>query len=61
MPELPEVQTIVDDLNKTVKGLKITGFWTDWKRLIKEPKYEFFEKQIKGREILGARRRAKYI
>lgn len=61
MPELPEVQTIVDDLNKAVKGLKITGFWNDWKKLIKEPKIEEFGKQIKGKKILGARRRAKYI
>lgn len=61
MPELPEVQTIVDDLNKTVKGLKITGFWNDWKKLIKQPKIEEFGKQIKGKKILGAKRRAKYI
>ena len=61
MPELPEVQTIVDDLNKTVKGLKITGFWNDWEKLIKQPKIEEFEKQIKGKRILSARRRAKYI
>lgn len=61
MPELPEVQTIVDDLNKKVKGLEITGFWTDWKKMIKEPKFEEFEKQIRGRRIIKARRRAKYI
>ena len=61
MPELPEVQTIVDDLNKAVKGLKITGVWTDWKKMVKQPKYDEFEKQLKGREILQARRRAKYI
>jgi len=61
MPELPEVETIVDDLNKTVKGLKITGFWNDWKKLIKQPKIEEFGEQIKGKKILSARRRAKYI
>lgn len=68
MPELPEVQTIVNDLNKKVRGLKITSVWTDpppfpmvegrtgWKKDIKE-----FTKQLKGRKILKARRRAKYI
>ena len=33
MPELPEVQTIVDDLRKKVVGRKIVDIWTDW------PKY----------------------
>lgn len=29
MPELPEVQTIVNDLNKKIIGRKITGVWFD--------------------------------
>ena len=56
MPELPEVQTIVDDLNKKIKGLTITDVWTDW------PKYfsarggpalgwRRFRKTIKGKRI----------
>jgi len=61
MPELPEVETIVKDLNKTVKGLKITDVWTDWEKMIKTPPYNEFVKQIKGRKILKTRRRAKYI
>lgn len=62
MPELPEVETIVRDLNKSVKGLKITGVWADRKKVVKEPKnFEEFEKKIKGEKILKAHRRAKYI
>lgn len=61
MPELPEVETIVRDLNKTVKGLKIIDVWTDWKKMVKQPSYSDFVKQIKGRKILKARRRGKYI
>ncbi len=61
MPELPEVETIVRDLNKTVQGLKITNIWTDWKKMVKKPSYSDFIKQIKNRKILKARRRAKYI
>lgn len=34
MPELPEVQTIVDDLNKKVINLKIIGVWLDWPKHI---------------------------
>lgn len=61
MPELPEVETIVRDLNKSVKGLKITGVWADRKKIIRFPEYEIFVSQIKNRKILKARRRAKYI
>ncbi|MBD3282334.1 MAG: bifunctional DNA-formamidopyrimidine glycosylase/DNA-(apurinic or apyrimidinic site) lyase [Candidatus Portnoybacteria bacterium] len=62
MPELPEVETIVRDLNKKVKGLTIKDAWTDWKKMIKKPaSFKEFKKQIKNKKILKARRRAKYI
>ena len=74
MPELPEVQTIADDLNKKVLGRKITGVWLDWPklinllenkkgilRLIKKPALKDFEKVIKGKKILKAHRKAKNI
>ena len=35
MPELPEVQTIVSDLQKILPGLKIGDVWTDWKKMFK--------------------------
>jgi len=35
MPELPEVETVVRDLNKKVRGAVITGVWFDWPKLIK--------------------------
>ncbi len=72
MPELPEVETVVRDLNKKVKGRIITGVWFDWPKLIKHPSDPAsrvvhktapwdFEKSIKGEQILGARRVAKNI
>ena len=69
MPELPEVQTTVNGLNKTVKGRKIVGVWTDYKSAhamhaesIKNPKYfAKFKKVVVGAKIKGARRRAKNI
>lgn len=60
MPELPEVQTIVDDLNKKIKGETIAGFWTDWKKSVRMP-IEKFEHGIKDKKILGARRIGKNI
>jgi formamidopyrimidine-DNA glycosylase len=61
MPELPEVQTIVNDLNKKVVGRRITGVWFDFPKIIKKPKPSDLEQQIKGAKILRVERRAKYI
>jgi len=72
LPELPEVQTIADDLNKKVLGRKILKVWLDWPKLInllekrkgvlkliKKPALKEFEKVIKGKKIIKAHRRAK--
>ncbi|MFA6047351.1 MAG: bifunctional DNA-formamidopyrimidine glycosylase/DNA-(apurinic or apyrimidinic site) lyase [Parcubacteria group bacterium] len=56
MPELPEVQTIVDDLNRKIKGDKITDFWSDAPKSLKNITVEKFRKEIVGRKILGAHR-----
>jgi len=61
MPELPEVQTIVNELNRKAIGRKILDAWTDWPKTIKTHKLANFVKEIKGRKILKAHRRAKYI
>ncbi|MFA4817848.1 MAG: bifunctional DNA-formamidopyrimidine glycosylase/DNA-(apurinic or apyrimidinic site) lyase [Parcubacteria group bacterium] len=61
MPELPEVQTIISDLNRKIKGDTITDFWSDWGKAIKGKSVEKFTKEIKGRKILGARRIGKNI
>lgn len=60
MPELPEVQTIIDDLNRKIKGDTITGFWSDWKKTVRMP-VEKFEREIKGQKILSASRIGKNI
>ena len=54
MPELPEVQTIVDDLNKKVIGKKITSAWFDW------PKMKPVEKTV-GLTIKNVTRKGKNI
>jgi len=60
MPELPEVQTIIDDLNRKIKSDTITGFWSDWKKTVKMP-IEKFEKEIKDKKILSVSRIGKNI
>jgi formamidopyrimidine-DNA glycosylase len=60
MPELPEVQTIITDLNEKIKGDTIVDFWSDWKKSIKTPLGKFV-KGIKNRKILNAERIGKNI
>ncbi len=61
MPELPEVQTIVNDLNKKIIGRKITGIWFDAPKLIKGIKPEQLKNKIKGLKIEKVERRGKNI
>ena len=51
MPELPEVQTTVNGLNKKVLKRAFVDVWSDWEKLIKKPKsFEQFKKEIKNRK-----------
>lgn len=61
MPELPEVETIKNDLKKKVVGRKIAGGWTDWPKMIKQPPAEQFFAEIEGLTITDVKRRAKNI
>ena len=62
MPELPEVQTIVNDLvandviNRTIVGVEVF-----WPKTIGDMKTETFRKKVSGQTIQNIRRRAKYI
>lgn len=69
MPELPEVQTTVDGLNRTVKGLVIRDVWTNYNSVhyhgkdeIKDPKFfKKFKAEVVGQKVVGTTRRAKNI
>lgn len=71
MPELPEVQTTVDGINRRAKNQTIIDVWTDlaipkpikqFLGTIKDESfYKFFKKTVKGAKILKAERRAKNI
>jgi formamidopyrimidine-DNA glycosylase len=62
MPELPEVETTVRDLKKTVVGRIFVNVWTDAKKMIKKPKrFEDFKKELIRKEILDVKRRGKNI
>lgn len=62
MPELPEVQTIVSDLNKILPGLYVRDFWCDVKNMLKQPRSsDEFKNEITGKKILKIFRRGKNI
>lgn len=69
MPELPEVQTTVNGLNKTVRGKRIVEISTSYsspfykdKSEIKNPGFfKKFKRKVIGQKILRAERRAKNI
>ena len=61
MPELPEVQTTVNGLDKILPGLKIKGVWSDWEKMVKDHSFSHFKKEVVGKKFLGAKRRAKNI
>lgn len=62
MPELPEVQTTVEGLNKRVLKRTFIDVWSDWKKTVKKPKdFEAFKKELKGKKILRVQRRAKNV
>lgn len=61
MPELPEVQTTVDGLNKTIRKKKIVAVWTDWKKMFRNESFSRVQKIILGATVQKAERRAKNI
>ncbi|MDP2644525.1 MAG: bifunctional DNA-formamidopyrimidine glycosylase/DNA-(apurinic or apyrimidinic site) lyase [Desulfobacterales bacterium] len=62
MPELPEVQTIVNDLlTAGLVGAEITGARVFWPRTISGMSPAAFGRRVKGRVVTGVWRRAKYI
>jgi len=62
MPELPEVQTIVNDLNTAdLIGVPIRRAEVFWPRIITEPDVNSFCLRIIGKKFTTIRRRGKYL
>ena len=61
MPELPEVETIKNELlphvlNRTIKSIDVL-----WDRMVKKPAVKDFKKQVVGQKITSLTRRGKYL
>lgn len=61
MPELPEVETIKRELEKTVLGKKITAVTVHNPKVIREPAPDKFKKELSGQTIKNILRRAKLL
>lgn len=62
MPELPEVQTIVEDLKTAgLEGAVISAAKVFWTRTIAEPSVGAFCRRIRDKKISNIRRRGKFI
>ncbi len=61
MPELPEVETVKNELLPHVVGRRIDGVTLVWEGIVKEPSVNEFLSRITGQTILGIKRRGKYL
>jgi len=62
MPELPEVETTIRELKKSILGRKIEDVWSDWPKAVKNPKnFKRFKSLLKGSKIEGVERRGKNV
>lgn len=61
MPELPEVETMAQDLAPLIVGARIIDAWWDWDRVIRYPAPDRFGQLITGRSVLAVGRRAKWL
>lgn len=61
MPELPEVETIRNELSPHVTGHVIKGIELFWERAVSYPSAAEFKQKIAGQKILKLGRRGKYL
>jgi len=61
MPELPEVETIKNELAPHVIGRRFTGVTILWNKLVKQPSLEEFRSRLIGQKIKSLSRHGKYL
>ena len=58
MPELPEVETIKNELSPHIVGRSIVGVDVFWDRMVRQPSVQDLKADIAGQRIVGVGRRA---
>jgi len=61
MPELPEVETIKNELLPHIAGRCITGVTLLWEGIVRQPSVQEFCSRLIGEGITGVARRGKYL
>jgi formamidopyrimidine-DNA glycosylase len=61
MPELPEVETVKNELLPYIIGRYIIGITLFWEGIVREPSVEEFRSCLTGQQITGIFRRGKYL
>lgn len=61
MPELPEVETIKNDLRPEVEGRSFTDVSIFWPRMVLRPSVEELQRRLPGTTIREVARRGKYL
>lgn len=61
MPELPEVQTVLDALEPLVLNRPIVGVSILWTGVVDRPSPELFAQWLQGRRVVATDRRGKYM
>jgi len=61
MPELPEVETVKNELTPHIVGRRLTGVTLFWDGIVKQPSAAEFCSRLTGQKITGLARRGKYL
>ena len=61
MPELPEVETIKNELLPYIVGHRVTGVTLFWEGIVRQPSVQEFYSRLIGQRITGIGRRGKYL
>ncbi|MFC1873235.1 bifunctional DNA-formamidopyrimidine glycosylase/DNA-(apurinic or apyrimidinic site) lyase [Chloroflexota bacterium] len=61
MPELPEVETVKNELSPHVIGRTVTGVTLFWEGMVHQPSAAEFRSRLVGQRITASARRGKYL
>ncbi|MBI2869144.1 MAG: bifunctional DNA-formamidopyrimidine glycosylase/DNA-(apurinic or apyrimidinic site) lyase [Chloroflexi bacterium] len=61
MPELPEVETVKNELTPFVVGRQVTDVVLFWDKILRKPGLKEFRNRLIGQHIEGLERRGKYL
>jgi len=61
VPELPEVETVKNELMPHIIGRKLTGITLLWEGIVRQPSVADFRSRLIGQKVTGLARYGKYL